>query len=187
MDQLRRLGCLAGLAAVTAAWALAVAPPASAHAHLTAMQPAIDATVSGPPAAVVLTFDEAVHTSFAVVTITGPDGRRCDVGTPTVVDGTVTQGVSPLPGSGSYTVAYRVVSADGHPVSAQERFTFAPPADYRPAVATAQPATAVASPAAAGPAPAVSRHAGHLRQVAVVALVLTAAMIMLIRNRTKRT
>jgi copper resistance protein C len=182
MAQLRRVGWLTLIIVV---WGLTAAAPASAHAHLSAMQPAVDATVSTPPGAVVLSFDEAVHTSFAVVTVTGPDGRRLDLGAPSVIDGTVTEGVAPLPGSGRYTVAYRVVSADGHPVSAQEHFTFAAPADYQPAATTTDPAVPSSASAPAGSA--ARRHAGHLGQVGVVAAVLTGAMVMLLRDRRKKT
>jgi copper resistance protein C len=120
-----------GLAAVCAA-VLAMsgalmglgATPASAHAHLVRAVPGDGATVTTAPARVRLVFDENMRPP-ALLTVTGPSGTRVDHGSVQVLDNTASVRVDVLT-AGRYTVAFRVVSADGHPVSAQTSFRFVP-------------------------------------------------------------
>ena len=58
----------------------------------------------------------------SVVLVTKSDGASVVSGKSAVADNTVTTPVKTGP-SGDYTVAYRVVSADGHPVSGRLSFT----------------------------------------------------------------
>jgi copper resistance protein C len=146
---------LAVVACAAAVPVLLTAGPASAHASLVAMSPADGARVAQPPTQVRLMFSEPVQGRFASVAVTAPGGQRVDRGSPQVVDATVTEMLAPLPAAGRYTVAYRVVSADGHPVSQQLSFTFAPPAGWTPSPA-ANPA---ASPA--GGPPGAATHASE--------------------------
>ena len=134
---------------------LLTAGPASAHASLVAVSPADGARVAQPPTQVRLTFDEPVQGRFASVAVTAPGGQRVDRGSPQVVDATVTEMLAPLPAAGRYTVAYPVVSADGHPVSQQLSFTFAPPAGWTP-----RPAANPAASPAGGP-PGAATHASE--------------------------
>jgi methionine-rich copper-binding protein CopC len=114
---------------------LATALEASAHATLRSMTPAAGSTVTTAPTKVVLTFNEPISANFATVTVTDATGGSVTSGR-VVVDGeTVTQKLGTL-GSGRYTVAFRVVSEDGHPVSQKAGFTVALKA---PATSTAQP------------------------------------------------
>jgi len=126
-------GALVGLAAT----------PASAHAHLVRAVPGDGATVTTAPARVRLVFDENMRAP-AVVAVTGPSGTRVDHGQPQVSDNTANVRVE-VKTAGRYTVAFRVVSADGHPVSAQTSFRFAPGGSAQ--AGTAQPGPTV--------------HAGH--------------------------
>ena len=125
---------------------LATALAASAHAALRSMTPAAGSTVTTPPTEVVLTFNEAISTSFATVTVTDDDGRSVSRGRPAVSGKTVTQPLAEV-GSGRYTVLFRVVSEDGHPVSQKASFTVALPSD----TSTAPPATSAAQPTSATP------------------------------------
>lgn len=95
---------------------------ADAHASLKLATPADGAQLTSAPRDVVLVFDEPVSTSFATVTVTGPSGSAIE-GRAQVVGDTVTQPLAGGLSSGTYTVAFRVVSDDGHPVSGQSRFT----------------------------------------------------------------
>jgi methionine-rich copper-binding protein CopC len=118
---------LAGLAVAVAA-VLAAAAPAGAHAVLERMSPAAGSTVTTAPSTVRLYFDENVRSPSKIV-VTGPSGR-VDSGPTTVVDNTVSVAVKVAAQPtdvGYYRAAYRVVSADGHVVSAEETFRFAPP------------------------------------------------------------
>jgi methionine-rich copper-binding protein CopC len=116
--------------------ALLAAGPASAHAELTATTPAQGATVTRLPAQVSLTFSEPVARPVAVV-VTGPDGATVSGGGPRIDGGTVTQPVTGSAAAGRYTVSYRAVSDDGHPVSGTVSFmvgdTAADPAVTEPA------------------------------------------------------
>ncbi len=106
---------------------IVVATGADAHAALKSVSPKDGSTVSAAPTRVVLSFSEAVSTSFATVTVTGPDGPVSE-GKAAVDGATVTQALATGLPNGRYTVSFRVVSDDGHPVSDRTTFTLAAPA-----------------------------------------------------------
>ncbi|MFN8032688.1 MAG: copper resistance protein CopC [Mycobacterium sp.] len=106
-----------------AAMAVSGTPPAWAHAVRTAADPAPDATISTGPARVSATFNEQLQSSFAAMTVVGPDGNLWSDGSPQVQGATVSVAVRPLGPAGAYTVNYRVTSADGHVVSGSWAFT----------------------------------------------------------------
>jgi methionine-rich copper-binding protein CopC len=109
-----------------------VMPPAAwAHSQLRATMPAASATVTAPIGEVTLTFNEPVHQRFSIVVVEGPGGLSYNDGPVRVVDTTVHQPVYPLK-LGSYTVQWRVVSADSHPVEGRFGFTVALPAQLEP-------------------------------------------------------
>jgi methionine-rich copper-binding protein CopC len=128
---------LAAVFAVTGGLAALGAVPASAHAHLVRAVPGDGATVTTAPARVRLVFDENVRTPAALV-VTGPSGTRVEHGPVQVLDNTASVRVDVM-AAGRYTVAFRVVSADGHPVSAQTSFRFTPGGNAQPD--NAQPGT----------------------------------------------
>ncbi|MDL4818359.1 copper resistance CopC family protein [Actinomadura opuntiae] len=119
----------AGLAAAGAALAL-TAPPASAHTSLTGASPAQNATVA-PPAQVVLTYGDPVQ--LPQVVITDAQGGRHESGAPQAVDNKVTEAVKGTLPNGVYTVGWRVVSPDGHPISGTYKFTVTGSAGAAPA------------------------------------------------------
>ena len=117
---LRRLPPLGGL--VLAVLALEAAP-AGAHARLVASDPPAGATLDRPPAAVTLRFNEPVEGALGGVRVLGSDGERADGGRAELAEGgKVLRAALPGDLQGAYLVAWRVVSADGHPV--QGAFTF---------------------------------------------------------------
>ncbi|MEW2399303.1 copper resistance CopC family protein [Streptomyces sp. NPDC046862] len=108
----------------TALAALAVpAPPAAAHTGLDTSSPGANATLAGLPPRVTLTFSDSMTERYAKVAVTGPDGTSAAAGEPQVSGKTVTLALAPARSAGRYTVGYRVVSADGHPVSGAYSFT----------------------------------------------------------------
>lgn len=119
----RRLATLLGL---TLAGMLGLAGPAGAHTELTGSDPADGATVTSPPAAITLTFNEQVQAFLPTVVVTGPDGQPYTAGEPTPSGSTISAPLTPLGPAGPYTVAYRIVSADDHPVTGQIIFTYTP-------------------------------------------------------------
>ena len=110
-----RVGACAFL--FTCAAMLSVAAPASAHAYLLSTSPATGAVVRRPPVAVVLTFDEAVSISAGALEVYGPAGARVDTGTVRhPAADAIAVGVRRGAPAGTYTVAWRVTSADTHVV-----------------------------------------------------------------------
>lgn len=160
----------AARSAVLAALALLltalVAGPAAAHNTLRSSDPADGATVPTAPAQVTLTFDQAALELGTQVVVTGPDGAVVSDGAVQLVDVSVVQPLVATRPAGAYTVAWRVTSADGHPLSGTFAFTAAQavgvaPSEDPTAEATSTPTPAptdaatpgVDTPDAAAPAP----------------------------------
>ena len=93
-----------------------------AYDTLTSTNPADQEMVQSAPQAVVLTFDEPVIATGTEVVVTGPAGQ-IQQGQARLAENTVTQDLQPEAPAGTYTVAWRVTSADGHPVSGTFSFT----------------------------------------------------------------
>ena len=101
--------------------ALAIAAPAaSAHATLEGTTPARGAALTAQPKQVVFRFNEPVEGTFGAVRVFDATGKRVDdshIGHPNGDGPKIAVGLrSGLP-NGAYTATYRVISADGHPVS----------------------------------------------------------------------
>lgn len=110
------------LAAVLAALAVMLAAPGSAVAHavLTHTTPHQGSSVDTAPSAVQFDFNEPVEVSFGAVRVFDSSGKRVDRGDvshPGGKQSSVSVGVRGGLGRGIYTGTYRVISADGHPVS----------------------------------------------------------------------
>jgi copper resistance protein C len=113
---------LLGVLALLAVLALIGAGSASAHATRISADPAPDSALDKGPERVSATFNEQLQTSFAAMTVVGPDGNLWSTG-PTDIQGAVASvGLRPLGPVGTYTVNYRVTSADGHVVSGSWSF-----------------------------------------------------------------
>jgi copper transport protein len=108
--------------------------PAWAHAQLLGSDPAPDARLSRPPAAVTLRFDEAVEAGLGSVRLFDGRGRPRPLGAPRSTDrrGAVVRASLGTLGEGTYVVSWRVTSADGHPVRGAFVFTVGTP-DASPA------------------------------------------------------
>lgn len=101
------------------------AAPASAHAALRTTDPDDGSVVQRAPRHLTLTFTESVGLLDDSFRVFGPDQRRVHTGEARHADGRSDTARVGLPGKlarGTYTVAWRVVSADSHPVSGA--FTF---------------------------------------------------------------
>ncbi|MFF9806953.1 copper resistance protein CopC [Streptomyces coeruleorubidus] len=101
------------------------AAPASAHAALRGTDPDDGSVVQRAPRHLTLTFTESVGLLDDSFRVFGPDQRRVHTGEAQHAEGRSDTARVGLPGKlaqGTYTVAWRVVSADSHPVSGA--FTF---------------------------------------------------------------
>jgi methionine-rich copper-binding protein CopC len=121
----RQLSRLLVLILLTLAAGVGLAGPAAAHNVLTSSDPTDGSTLQTAPTTVRLTSDQPVQDFEPVVTVIGPDGNRYESGAPVVDSTVVTAGVNALPVAGAYSIAYRVVSADGHPVEGEIKFQLA--------------------------------------------------------------
>ncbi len=116
MKRLVRL--LAGCAA-TAVILVGTAGPASAHAQLESTSPNQSSVLERSPSQVVLHFGEPVEIDFGSLRVIGPNGKRVDNGGTHHPPGDSHAVATSLPadlGRGTYVVAWRVISADSHPV-----------------------------------------------------------------------
>ncbi|MFB4285429.1 copper resistance protein CopC [Nonomuraea sp. MTCD27] len=123
--------------------------PAQAHNVLIGSDPKDGATLAASPERVTLVFDQAVRQGYASVGVTGADGSAWADGSAVVAAERVSVKVKPLPAGGSYVVGYRILSADGHPVTGKIRFSLAADASGVAAGAAAGGTSAEAAEAAA--------------------------------------
>lgn len=128
--------------------------PSWAHAELISSTPADGATLGTAPATVALTFSDPVAAQFVRVAVTTPAGTGTVAAT---TKGSVVTVPVPAQGPGAYRVVYRVVSADGHPVSGTLTFTVAgtPTASPSPS-GTSAGASPSADASSAGASPSAS-------------------------------
>ncbi|HEX4813739.1 MAG TPA: copper resistance CopC family protein [Nonomuraea sp.] len=103
-----------------------VPPPAQAHNVLVGSDPKDGATLTAAPERVTLVFDQTVRQGYAQVGVTGADGSAWADGAAAVSAERVSVKVKPLPAGTSYVVGYRILSADGHPVTGRITFHLAP-------------------------------------------------------------
>ena len=178
---------------------VAVAGSASAHDVLISSTPVDGSTLQAAPSTITFNFDQPVQNYDPVIALIGPDGKHYESGTAQVNGNSVTGSVTSGP-TGAYIASYRIVSADGHPVTGEVHFTLA--AGATPATGPASGGTvasgagssgAVASAAvptaststAAASAPAATKaglSAWIWIALIVAALVIVAAAVILLRR-----
>ncbi len=120
----RRAGGLVVAALLALCALLAGASPAAAHAQLIGTDPADGALLETAPEAVTLSFNEPVRLTDREITVYDAEGRTV-ASEAAASDSDV---VVDLPdadtlGRGSFTVAWFVVSTDGHPISGSLTFS----------------------------------------------------------------
>ena len=127
------------------AWLMATAPVA-AHADLVSVEPAADAELDAPPSEVVLVFSGELDPEASSFVVTDADGIEVGRGGVDleVAERSEMRGAVEIPGPGTYTVAWSVAAADGHPAEGTYAFVVADP-DPEPRSA---PDTALLSPPA---------------------------------------
>jgi len=132
---------------------LALPGVASAHAVKVSSDPAENAVLSGPPVQVSATFNEPLQKRFSAMTIIGPEGKtdQWQSGVPVISGASISVGMKPDAPAGKYTVNYRVISEDGHPVDGSWPFTItgsgAPASAGAPAVSQQPSGTPSSAPA----------------------------------------
>jgi len=138
--------CILALAALLALGAA----PASAHDQLLASTPADGAALDGSPTEVTLRYSDSVLTIGAIVLLVDQDEHNWITGDPILDGSDVTARVDGTLPTGTYEIRWRVVSADGHPISGLIPFTVgdAAPAERTPATSTPSAGAAISADAA---------------------------------------
>ncbi|WP_454293360.1 copper resistance CopC family protein [Salana multivorans] len=132
----RVLGVLAPLL-VLLVW---IAAPASAHDTLRTSTPADGAVLDTAPSEVVLEMSATALELGTEIQVLDTAGTNVASGAPEIADRFITVPVGGL-AAGEYTVVWRVVSSDGHPIDGTFTFT----------VAEAQTTTPTAAPGSSSP------------------------------------
>lgn len=128
---------------------LGLAAPASAHNTLVNSDPAGGASLPRAPEQVSLTFDQTVQAGEVnQIAVTGPQGKQWAEGPVEVHSNVITAKLRPLGPAGEYTLGYRILSADGHAVPGEVRFTLTQPGTGTPA--SGQGAHDASAPASTG-------------------------------------
>lgn len=178
--RLATLGLAVSMFVVLAGGPMSV--PAIAHSKLVSSSPSDGATLNVPPVRVEFTFDEELLDGTTVISINDDQGNAIAT---TRVDPAGTTISAPWPedaGAGTYQVAYRIVSADGHPVTGAITFEVA---ESGAATRSAVPrATASSSPEAVGePTTRADREPLIIGVIVVVTIVGLASLVIITRRR----
>lgn len=173
------LGLTAGL---TSGLVVGAAPTARAHDVLEKTTPGDGTTVDRLPGDVVLVFSQEPLEIGLQIIVTGPTGSAAE-GPATIQGREVRQALSATAPAGEYTVAYRVTSDDGHPITGSFRFYARTGLDG---------STATAGPTVAAPA-ALDPEAEEAKDSQFVPIALTAAatliavgLVVVVFLRTRR-
>lgn len=198
---MRKLRSAALITPLVAATLLSAPSPALAHDVLIASDPEDGATLETVPEEVLLTFNNspAEGGGGSAIVVTGPDGQTRYEDGELTFDGTdVSVDLAPLDEAGEYSVSYRVVSSDGHPIQDTLTFTVteeavaaaAPeepaeeeeaPAEAREPAEEVEESPATAEESAAGGGPGSMLLIGGIATLAVVGLIV----ILVIRMRKR--
>jgi copper resistance protein C len=136
----------AGAAVLALAIGVIALPTAAGHSSQTGSSPAAGAVLDTAPSSVEVTFDSPLMDIGAALVVRSEDGTVISDAAPEVDRTAIRVGVRPDATPGAYTVAYRVVSRDGHPITSTFAYTVAGDAPG--------PGTAASAPASAGTSPA---------------------------------
>lgn len=185
--------------AALAAGSLLGMNPAAAHDELVSTNPADGATLTEAPASLELTYSGDIMDVDGAnqVRVTNAAGESVTDGAPEVDGTVVTQDLATAAADDTYTVTWRVVSSDGHPI--QGTFTYTVGQGGNATSATTQAATTGAAepsaentgtgtPAASDPVSQASEGLSTPLKV-VLALVAVAALgsaLVVVLAKTKR-
>lgn len=123
MRPVRRFVATAAAALLFAATLLFGAAPASAHDVAESTSPANGSTAATVPGTVSVTFNNQPLALGASMAVNDASGSNWADGPVEIVDSVVTQKLRPGAPAGAYTVVWRVVSSDSHPIEGTFTFT----------------------------------------------------------------
>lgn len=125
MRPIRSVRLLRALAILAFALLAALVPAraASAHAELVATDPADGSVVDQAPEALTMQFSEGVSVRPDGIRVLDATGERVDAGSASADGSDVTVPLDGKVADGTYVVAWRAVSADGHPIRGSYTFS----------------------------------------------------------------
>lgn len=141
VTQLLRAPGVSGVMGVLAVLLVSLLAPlstAAAHDVLTETNPEDGQTLETMPEAIELTFSDTPLAIGSEVLVQDAQGTNWATGEVQIVDNTAQQAISAEAPAGQYTVTWRVVSSDSHPIEGVFRFTAEGPAAAAPATAPAE-------------------------------------------------
>lgn len=161
------------------------------HTAVLSIVPADGAVLDRAPREIVLTFNEKISPQYAQL-ILSRDGTALSIAEP-VVTGEVIRVPLAETATGDYRLAFRVVSADGHPISGESHYTVrgavATPSTTTTAATTPTPPGTVTSPpsaAAAGTRQPTESQANHLPGILIGGGLVAVAVALLWWDRRRR-
>ena len=119
------------VAAASLSLAALAAAPAAKHTHLERSEPGADSTITVAPTAIKLWFSEPVQIRVTTARVTGANEAALDLAAARLGTGERAPVILDIRGTvapGRYSVAWRTMSRDGHPVRGTFAFTLAAPA-----------------------------------------------------------
>ena len=149
-----RASVLAAVLLAAFAAVLFLAPPAHAHDELVSSNPADGAVLEAAPSEIELVFSSELMDLGNQIIVEDATGTNLAESEPVLTRETLVQAVPALE-AGEYTVNWRAVSSDGHPITGTFSFTV----NAADAAETAAPSTPAATPAASEPAVTASPEA----------------------------
>jgi len=157
---------------------IAVGPaPAFAHDELIGSNPKDGSSIPVAPKRITLYFEEPPAAGPTALTVAGPAGDGLVAGPPVISGSTVYAPLDAVTNPGRYTITFRIMSDDGHPVSGTLGFTL---------TAAANAAAAVTKPAGA-PAKKDASSSTPLWIAGAALLVVVVAGVITVSRRRSRT
>ena len=187
--RLRRRARAAVVAFAASTALVAWAGTAAAHAQLESADPGPSSVLAVPPRQVLLHFGEPVTADAGSLRVLDPSGRRVDAGGarhPGTDSTSVVVPLDPGLGRGTYIVAWRVISADSHPVHGAYTFSVGTAAGERAAAAEATRIATQSGSTAVGVLFGVVRFAAFAALLVLVGLAVVVRLAWPAGGRSRR-
>ena len=165
---------------------VASAGPLPTHARLVSASPQDGEQLQKSPTRITLTFDEPVPGQFATVVLSR-EGAPVALGAPTATGTVLTVEITGQLASGSYRIAWRATTGDGHPISGASTFTLAGAPSVTTAPAQAAPVP-LATPTYKTPQTQATSlgHPDHLPGLVIGGVLLLAGVALLLLEHRRR-
>lgn len=177
-----RVLALLGVVALALVANCLTAPPAEAHDALAESNPAQGQTVTEKLDQIVLTFNEAPLSGLQggiVIQAVGPGGHEVTTGELRIQDRTLSRAVL-MTDQGDYTVSWRTVSADGHPIDGSYTFSYAGPIPAAPTATVTPTSSATPTPSvvASPTSPPTAANSSSGTPIALVVVIIIVVLIL---------